>query len=1020
MTNLALKYRPKSFEDVVEQDNVVKILQSMCKQPELPNRNFLLVGPRGCGKAQPENALVLTPEGFIMMSDVNVGTKVITANDNIGVVSKIFPQGKRQCYRLEFDDGGWCEVADNHINYMEYSYDGISYQHQDITTLDLLSEFKSKNKKKIWGVKTVSCKFDDSKTLSAEDIPNNYITLLSQYRHWVVSSIDSRKYIFKKLYNDFGVYNDSYKYVFNISDIYDSAEMVLEFVSRSLGYTLVKHGHTVEVNVNDIHHIRKLVNIKKIGYKKCKCIYIDHEDHSYITDDFIPTHNTTLGRIVANEINEGKGNPFELDAASNNGVDSVRKLVEEARSYPIGSKYKVFICDECFPRGSWISTPRGNIKIEDIKPNDTVYNLTGEATVSQVFKNHVKPSNLIAIKLDNGKYQITTKDHMIFTDNGWIKAKDLVTGDCLYDYETLCSVRKGFSSRISERPETVLLSGVSQSLDEDEDDRSSHILASEEMSYLWKDLLDSQVGECYNMLYEMLCSVEKRTQKYSKTVRATCEALAYVYVSDMRETNGNTKQRSSQGMQSRMRDKAENEGEFSAFQNILSGKSVRGMWEFIQCELLYASAQDLQRGMPTQTSRYNAERSEIARIFCEDEVKQPNVQSRNSQKSYAYQRKEWDIAQSACLAWWKRATNKAADSFEKSTRECVGVRVSGKDISNYEKVSGTSLSYELQTRPCLSGYSVGGRGRWSRPQYEIATVAGRKEGNVPPAARVESVEIYESGNNDKLFRSCFTDKQLHSDYVEMFDLQVNGHPSYIVNDILVHNCHSFSNTAWQVLLKPLEDQPASSVFILLTTNPEKIPKTILSRVQKFQLSNISLDGITHRLKYVLDSEISEGRNITYDEKALQYIAKLAKGGMRDSLTLLDKALVYSNDVTFENIQVSLGIPDYNDYFDLLNAYAKKDNLKIIQIVEKIYNSGTNFVKWFEEFQSFTINIVKYVYLHDITETTIPITYEEKMKKYGPKHAQICLNLSQIMVEMISKLSRTEYMEEVADSYLMRK
>lgn len=579
MTNLALKYRPKSFEDVVEQDNVVKILQSMCKQPELPNRNFLLVGPRGCGKAQPEHSLVLTPEGFIMMADVNVGTKVITANDNIGVVSKVFPQGKRQCYRLEFDDGGWCEVADNHINYMEYSYDGVTYQHQDITTLDLLSEFKSKDSKKTWGVKTVSCKFDPSKTFNDEDIPNNYITLLSQYKQWVVSSIDSRKVIFNRIYNDFGVSDDRSKYVFDISDTCDRIEMVLEFVSRSLGYTLVKYGHTVVVNVNDIHHIRKLVNIKRIGYKKCKCIYIDHEDHSYITDDFIPTHNTTLGRIVANEINEGKGNPFELDAASNNGVDAVRKLVEEARSYPIGSKYKVFICDEV---------------------------------------------------------------------------------------------------------------------------------------------------------------------------------------------------------------------------------------------------------------------------------------------------------------------------------------------------------------------------------------------------------------------------------------------------------HAFSNTAWQVLLKPLEDQPANSVFILLTTNPEKIPKTILSRVQKFQLSNISLDGITHRLEYVLDCEISEGRNITYDEKALQYIAKLAKGGMRDSLTLLDKALVYSNDVTFENIQVSLGIPDYNDYFYLLNAYAKKDNLKVIQIVEKIYNSGTNFVKWFEEFQSFTINIVKYVYLHDISETTIPITYEEKMKKYGPKHAQICLNLSQILVEMIAKLSRTEYMEEVADSYLMRK
>lgn len=236
---------------------------------------------------------------------------------------------------------------------------------------------------------------------------------------------------------------------------------------------------------------------------------------------------------------------------------------------------------------------------------------------------------------------------------------------------------------------------------------------------------------------------------------------------------------------------------------------------------------------------------------------------------------------------------------------------------------------------------------------------------------------------------------------------------------IIDECHVLSNTAWQALLKVLEEQPAKSVFILLTTNPEKIPATIISRVQVFQLSNISLNGIQNRLKYVIEQENNEGRNITYEDDAISYIAKLAKGGMRDALTLLDKALVYSENITSENLRVSLNIPEYDDYFDLIQAYATKNNQKIIEIVDKVYNSGLNFVKWFEELQSFTINIAKYVFTQDINKTMIPSYYKDKVASYTSQHVQICLKLSQVLIDLIAKISRTEYMEEVAISYLCR-
>ena len=234
---------------------------------------------------------------------------------------------------------------------------------------------------------------------------------------------------------------------------------------------------------------------------------------------------------------------------------------------------------------------------------------------------------------------------------------------------------------------------------------------------------------------------------------------------------------------------------------------------------------------------------------------------------------------------------------------------------------------------------------------------------------------------------------------------------------IIDECHALSSASWQSALKVLEESPAKTIFMFATTNPEKIPATILSRVQTFQLSKISLDGIKNRLMYVLESEIKEGRNITYTEDAVTYIAKLANGGMRDALTLLDKALAYSSSITSESLMSALNLPEYDDYFALLAAYAKRDNVKITEIVHTVYNSGINFVKWFEGFHSFVMNLVKYIFLQDIEVTMIPSHYLNKVSKYGSAHSAICLKLANKLLKLNSELKTTQYLQEVALTYL---
>lgn len=677
MGTLANKYRPQSFDDVVEQSLVVDMLKSMCSNPEMPNRNFLLVGPAGTGKAQPLTSKVLTTSGYVEMKDVKIGTSVITSNDNVATVSEIFPQGKLDVYEIKLSDGSSIQVADNHLNEI-WTKSYSSYIHNTFETKELLERYHNKEDLYIKCVKTSSlenkCDLPLDPYVLGVFVSCGYVGKFYQV-YLSCKNIDTVKRVDTLLNDLYGLKlnpvsnkkenraNTRYQVVIDKSkytDFVDGKLALAKFVntlkelrcvisrkSRGIPDVYLNHSADVRLEVfkaildskfnsgkiistaslsfaNDIIYIarsfgcnskvvtvtnskgniyysckirfdssfpylstlypsgrlfdtmRKIESIEYVGKQECQCIMVDHPDHTYISDNFIPTHNTTNARIMANVLNDGNGSVIELDAASNNSVESVRQLVQQMKTFPVGSKWKVFVIDEC---------------------------------------------------------------------------------------------------------------------------------------------------------------------------------------------------------------------------------------------------------------------------------------------------------------------------------------------------------------------------------------------------------------------------------------------------------HCFSSSAWQVFLKVLEESPAKSICVFCTTNPEKIPATILSRVQTFQLSKISLDGINKRLIHVLESEKSEGRNITYTEDAVNYIAKLANGGMRDSLTLLDKALAYSNDINSENLSKALGLPNYDDYFTLLGAYAKKNNEVIASIIHKVYNSGVNFVKWFEGFHSFVVNIVKYIFLQDINKTMIPSHYQNKISNYNVNHSTVCLKLANRLLSLNHELKGTQYLQEVALTYL---
>jgi len=206
---------------------------------------------------------------------------------------------------------------------------------------------------------------------------------------------------------------------------------------------------------------------------------------------------------------------------------------------------------------------------------------------------------------------------------------------------------------------------------------------------------------------------------------------------------------------------------------------------------------------------------------------------------------------------------------------------------------------------------------------------------------------------------------------------------------IIDECHMLSTGAWNAMLKLIEEPPAQTIFIFCTTDPQKIPATIISRVQRYDFQRITYESVVARLKHILDAENKdiceelgneiypdEGTLIEYEEEALGYIAKLADGGMRDAITLLDKCLSYSLEINVENVVHALGAVDYQIMFDLTNAIIDMESDKVVIIIEEAHRSGIDLKQFMKQYSHFILDAYKYCLLGNFEYLQIPSTYSD--------------------------------------------
>lgn len=153
---------------------------------------------------------------------------------------------------------------------------------------------------------------------------------------------------------------------------------------------------------------------------------------------------------------------------------------------------------------------------------------------------------------------------------------------------------------------------------------------------------------------------------------------------------------------------------------------------------------------------------------------------------------------------------------------------------------------------------------------------------------------------------------------------------YIIDEV-----HMLSQGAFNALLKTLEEPPEYVVFILATTEPQKIPATILSRCQRFDFKRVTKDNIVKRLKFICNK-----LDIDIEDKAVELIVQSSDGAVRDALSRMDQCISFSGEnITYEDVLNSLGLVNDTYMFDIVNSIIEEDFTSTLVFVNEILNDG---------------------------------------------------------------------------------
>ena len=225
---------------------------------------------------------------------------------------------------------------------------------------------------------------------------------------------------------------------------------------------------------------------------------------------------------------------------------------------------------------------------------------------------------------------------------------------------------------------------------------------------------------------------------------------------------------------------------------------------------------------------------------------------------------------------------------------------------------------------------------------------------------------------------------------------------YIIDEV-----HMLTTQAFNALLKSLEEPPAHIIFIFATTEIHKIPKTILSRCQRFDYKKVSDENIVKRLKYICEQE-----KIKIEEESLYEIAKLSDGGMRDSVSLLDQAVAYTNNkITPKDIHDINGTLVKEDLNNFVYSLLNNDLSDVLSKIESFDNEGKNIDKIIREIIDILKDIILYINAPKLINNNIEFYESIKLLNVNKKIYNYITSFSKLASE-IKNLNNSKLLFEI--------
>ena len=235
---------------------------------------------------------------------------------------------------------------------------------------------------------------------------------------------------------------------------------------------------------------------------------------------------------------------------------------------------------------------------------------------------------------------------------------------------------------------------------------------------------------------------------------------------------------------------------------------------------------------------------------------------------------------------------------------------------------------------------------------------------------------------------------------------------YIIDEV-----HMLSTAAFNALLKTLEEPPEHTKFIFCTTEIRKIPVTVLSRCQKFDLRRVSNVELVKHLK-----NIAENEKVLIDAESLNLIVRSSDGSVRDALSLLDQAIsISNNDIKEESVKTMLGLSDKSKVWDLFDSLMEGNSLNVINNFESLLNAGSDPILLIEELMVVCHNVTRAIAIPslDVSQNMSEFEAKRALKSATNLNIPSVTKCWQLLLKGHSEIQSTYSVKEATEMILLR-